>query len=299
MSVNIFTGDKMNQFSNLSQPKKNPLSSFYRQPKIYVSLPSKGKFYPQGSLDISTDGHYPVYAMTAKDELLFKTPDALLSGQSTVELIKSCIPAILDPWLMPNIDLDFALIAIRIATYGDKMEVGCNCPHCNAENSYDIDLTAWFEIFNNFNYNSVVDISPLVAHIRPYTYREVTKTSIKSMEQQRIFQVINDDSISDEEKLEKFGKSFVKLTELTVDIIADCITQIDSPEGAVTDKSMIKDFIANCSKDVFEKIQSQVISMKEQIEFKAQDVTCGECKQPFSLPVTMDQANFFAVKSQA
>ena len=170
----------MNQFSNVVQPKKNPLSSFYRQPKIYVTLPSKGRFYPKGALDVSTNEQYPVYAMTAKDELLFKTPDALLSGQSTVELIKSCIPAILDPWSMPSIDVDFALIAIRIATYGDKMEVGCNCPHCNAENSYDVNLTAWFEVFSNFMYKDLINADPLTIHIRPYTYKEMTKTSIKT-----------------------------------------------------------------------------------------------------------------------
>lgn len=282
---------------NQNQPKKNPLSSFYRQPKIYVRLPSKGKFYEPGSLDLSENGEYPVYAMTAKDELLFKTPDALLNGTSTVELIKSCIPAILNPWVMPNIDLDFALIAIRIATYGDKMDVGTNCPHCNAENSYDMDLTAWLDIFNNFNYSTDIAVDPLLVHVRPYTYKEVTKTALKSMEQQRIFQVINDDTISDEIKLEKFGASFLKLTELTVDVIADCITAIDTPDGSVSDKAMIKEFIANCSKDIFQKIQDHVIQMKELIEFKAQNVTCGECSKPFSLPVTMDQANFFAVKS--
>ena len=282
---------------NQNQPKKNPLSSFYRQPKIYVRLPSKGKFYEPGSLDLSENGEYPVYAMTAKDELLFKTPDALLNGTSTVELIKSCIPAILNPWVMPNIDLDFALIAIRIATYGDKMDVGTNCPHCNAENSYDMDLTAWLDIFNNFIYNTDIAVDPLTVHVRPYTYKEVTKTALKSMEQQRIFQVINDDTISDEVKLEKFGASFLKLTELTVDVIADCITAIDTPDGSVSDKAMIKEFIANCSKDIFQKIQDHVVQMKELIEFKAQDVTCGECSKPFSLPVTMDQSNFFAVKS--
>ena len=282
---------------NQTQPKKNPLASFYRQPKIYVRLPSKGEFYTPGSLDVSENGEYPVYAMTAKDELLFKTPDALLNGTSTVELIKSCIPAILNPWVMPNIDLDFALIAIRIATYGDKMEVGANCPHCNADNSYDMDLTAWFDVFNQFVYEKDIPIDQLTVHVRPYTYKEVTKTALKSMEQQRIFQVINDDSLSDEQKLEKFGASFLKLTELTVDIIADCITSIDAPDGSVTDKDMIKDFIANCSKDVFQRIQDHVVQMKERIEFKAQSVTCGECDQQFSLPITMDQSNFFAVKS--
>lgn len=287
----------MEQIAPKIETKKNPLSNFYRQPKIYVSLPSKGKFYPQGSLDVSANGEYPVFAMTAKDELMFKTPDALLSGQSTVELIKSCIPAILDPWSMPTIDLDFALIAIRIATYGDTMEVNTSCPHCNAENSYDIKLTEWFQVFNNFIYRDVIDADPLTIHIRPYTYKEVTKTSIKTIEQQRIFKIIEDDSISDEEKLEKFGQSFVKLTELTVDIVAECITAIDSPDGKVTDKKIIKDFIHNCSKDIFDKVSEQITSMKDQIELKANDVSCGECKQPFSLPITMDQANFFGVKS--
>ena len=260
----------MSQIPNVAMPKKNPLSGFFRQPKIYVSLPSKGKFYPAGSLDTSADGQYPVYAMTAKDELMFKTPDALLSGQSTVELIKSCIPAILDPWQMPSIDLDFALIAIRIATYGDKMEVGCNCPHCNAENSYDINLSNWFTIFDNFNYVDVVDVNPLMIHIRPYSYRELTRTSIKTLEQQRIFNIISDESISDEDKLDKFGKSFVKLTELTVDAIANCISSIDSPDGSVSDKEMIKEFINNCAKDMFDKVSTHITDMKDQIEFKAQ-----------------------------
>jgi|TARA_R110000868_G_scaffold5384_10_gene32748 hypothetical protein len=301
LSVIVFIGDKMNEIPNVAptvtMAKKNPLAAFYRQPKIYVSLPSKGKFYAPGSLDVSTDNQYPVFAMTAKDELMFKTPDALLSGQSTVELIKSCIPAIIDPWKMPAIDLDFALIAIRIATYGEKMEVGCECPYCKAENSYELNLSDWFSVFNNFEYNEIVDADPLVVHIRPYSYREITKTSIKTMEQQRIFQIINDEELSDEVKLDKFGASFIKLTELTVDIVADCISKIDTPDGSVDDKAMIREFIHNTSKDLFEKISSHINAIKSQIELKEQNVQCSECEKPFTMPVSMDQANFFGVKS--
>jgi hypothetical protein len=287
----------MSEDLNIPQHKKNPLANWYRQPKIYVKLPSKGKFYPAGALDVSSSTEYPVYAMTAKDELMFKTPDALLTGQSTVELIKSCIPAILDPWSMPSIDLDFCLIAVRIATYGDKMEVGCNCPSCNAENTYDVDLTAWFGNFNNFEYVDTVNADPLLLQIRPYSYKELTKTSIKTMEQQRIFQIINNDELSDEVKLEKFGASFVKLTELSVDIIADCIIKIETPDGSVSDKSMIKEFINNCSKDIFDKVSNHITNMKDQIELKEQNVKCNECGAEFSLPISMDQSNFFGVKS--
>jgi hypothetical protein len=298
----VFIGDKMSQdLPNMQnqplQEKKNPLANWFRQPKIYVKLPSKGKFYPNGALDVSANEEYAVYAMTAKDELMFKTPDALLTGQSTVEVIKSCIPAIQDPWSMPSIDLDFCLIAIRIATYGEMMEISTDCPHCKAANEYEVDLNQWLGIFNNFEYDDVVHADPLLVHIRPYSYKEVTKTSIKAIEQQKIFGIINNEEISDEEKLDKFGKSFVKLTELSVDIIADCITSIETPNGTATDKTQIKEFINNCSRDVFDKISNHISSIKERIELKARNVSCGECSKEFLLPITMDQSNFFAVRS--
>lgn len=280
---------------NAPQTKaSNPLSNYFRQPKIYVRLPSKGEFYPNGSLDKSENDEYAVYAMTAKDELMFKTPDALLSGQSTVEVIKSCIPAIRDPWNMPSIDLDASLVAIRIATYGDNMEVVAKCPTCSHENHYDINLVQWIERIAQFNYTKEINVAPLIIYVRPYSYKEITKTSLKTFEQQRIFQIVNDESMSDEDKLSKFGESFVKLTELTVDIIADCVYKIVTPDGESTDKAQIKEFINNAPKEVFDVISDHVNNMRKDIELPAQNVQCEECNTDFIMPVAMDQSSFFA-----
>jgi len=281
----------------IPQKKNNPLSGFYRQPKIYIKLPSSGRFYPDGSLDMSSTGDYPVFAMTAKDELMFKTPDALLSGQSTVEVIKSCIPAILDPWKMPSIDLDVCLIAIRIATYGDNMEITSDCPSCKSENAYDINLSNWLEKFVNFEYRELINHEELKLYVRPYNYQEVTKNTIKTFEQQRIFSIVNDENISDEEKIDKFSKSFVKLTELTVDIVAGCISKIETPTGSTDDREFIMEFINNCPKDIFDKISQHISEIKETIELKPQDVVCTHCNTEYILPITMDQSNFFAVRS--
>lgn len=277
--------------------KRNILSGYFRQPKIYIRLPSEGKFYPPGTLDVSSNGDYPVYAMTAKDELMFKTPDALLNGQSTVEVIKSCVPAILDPWKMPSLDLDTILIAIRIATYGEDMGLDVNCPACAAENSYSVNLTHYLNKVSQFKYQPEIDFNELKISVRPYSYQEVTKTGIKTFEQQRIFAVINDDKLSDEEKLEVFGKSFIKLTELTVDIIAGCISKIETPEGSTSDPTDIKEFINNCSKDLFDKISNHISDMRSEIELKPLDGKCQSCGHEFTVPVTMDHANFFAVRS--
>ena len=78
--------------SNMNmQQQANPLSKYFRQPKLFAALPSNGKFYPADSLETTETGEYAIYSMTAKDELTMKTPDALLNGQATVELIKSCV----------------------------------------------------------------------------------------------------------------------------------------------------------------------------------------------------------------
>lgn len=285
----------MSELTNMST--NNPLAGYFRQPKIYFKLPSHGKFYTEGALDKSEIDEYAVYAMTAKDELMFKTPDALMNGQATVEVIKSCIPAIKDPWNMPSIDLDAALMAIRIATYGETMEVSATCPSCGERNEYGVNLVNYLGEVTQFVYDDVIEIGPLTVNIRPYSYKEVTKTALKTLEQQKIFNLVNDDTISDEIKVEKFGESFVKLTELTVDVITGCIVSIQSPQGVVTDPAQIKEFIENAPSDVFNKINDRVTALREKMALKAQHVACTECSHEWDVEITMDQTNFFAVGS--
>ena len=116
----------------------NPLASLMRQPKIYVKLPSNGKYWPEGSLNITQNSEYPIYSMTAKDELILKTPDALMNGQAVVDVIQSCMPNVINAWEMPNIDTDAILIAIRLATYGDSMDTTFKVGE--EEMTYSIDL---------------------------------------------------------------------------------------------------------------------------------------------------------------
>ena len=63
-------GENMSQ---IKSPESNPLSKYFRQSKLYISLPSQGKHYPAGAIDFPESGEVEVYSMTAKDELLFKS----------------------------------------------------------------------------------------------------------------------------------------------------------------------------------------------------------------------------------
>jgi len=155
------------------------LQKYYRQPKVYISLPSKGEYYPLGCLTGNSE-QLPVYGMTGMDEILFKTPDALFTGESIVEVIKSCIPDIKDPWAMPQLDVDTALIAIRIATYGASLSVGFTCSKCNAENDRSFDLNQALAYFSSLYWENTIVLDPLIIYLKPFNYKQNTEFQLKN-----------------------------------------------------------------------------------------------------------------------
>lgn len=283
------------------QDTNNPLKKYFRQPKIYLRLPSKGKYYPPGALEMTESGELPVYAMTAKDELLFKTPDALLNGEATVEVIRSCIPAIKNPWMMPSIDSDAVLIAIRLATYGEKLEITTKVPGTGTERDFEIDLRILLDQLINFEYQPLVPVDEnITIEIRPTTYKEFTENALKTFEEQRIFRLANDESIPDEQKLQAFANSFKKLTDLTINLVVNSISAIDTPEGKVTDKRYITEFFSNADKTLFDSVLKHLETMKEKTTIKPMKVRATEediaagAPAEYEIPVTFDQSNFFA-----
>lgn len=282
-----------------SLTEQNPLQKYFRQPKVYITLPSKGKFYPAGSLDMPETGELPVFAMTARDELTMKTPDALLNGQATVDLINSCIPAITDPWQMPSIDMDATLIAIRIATYGDQLDIETKEPGTGEDKTFAVDLRQLLNKLVTVNYDNVIDIGDMKVTIRPLTYKEFTESSLATFEEQRIFNLVNDTDIEDDEKLAKFNQSFKKLTDLTVSVMGKSISRIEVGDTVVTDRKHIDEFIANADKDFFKQITDHLESEKTKFSIEPIKVTSPEesieagAPPEWEIPITFDQSNFF------
>ena len=108
----------------------NPLSGYFRSPKLYVKLPTGGKFYTKDVVEYPDAGELPVFPMTAKDEIIMKNPDALLNGEAVTQLITSCVPNVKDVRKMISNDVDVLLVAIQGATNGDDIEVNAQCPTC-------------------------------------------------------------------------------------------------------------------------------------------------------------------------
>jgi hypothetical protein len=60
----------------------NPLAKFFRQPAIYVRLPSQGRNWVTGTINYPESGELAVLPMTAIDEITYRTPDALFNGEA-------------------------------------------------------------------------------------------------------------------------------------------------------------------------------------------------------------------------
>lgn len=280
--------------------RSNPLANYMRQPKIYINLPSGGNYWTSGSIDMTENGELPVFSMTAKDELLFKTPDALMNGQSIVDVIQSCVPNIKNAWAMPTIDLDTVLIAIRLATYGTKMPFTHNIPVINEEVDYDIDLSVLLDQQRNSQWVEQVVIDPsFIIFVRPLTYKHLTQASLKSFETNRILNMANDDSIPDEKKLEMFNDSFTKLTNVTIDLMSESIFKIVTPDNEVTDKKFIAEFVANTDKNIFKTVQDHLNALKENNDLKPLSFTTTEEQQAigapatYTVPINFNNSDFF------
>ena len=274
----------------------NPLASFFRQPKLFISLPSKGRYYPAGSLDTTETGEHAVFAMTARDELIFKTPDALMNGQATIEVIKSCIPTIKNPWVIPSIDVDAILVAIRMATYGTEMDVTTGCPKCGNSNDFAVDLRTVLDKLNQITITEKVEIgADMLIHLRPLDYSQMTKTALKTFEHQRIFNIVNDESMTEEDKLKMFQESFIKLTDITIDSAVNCISKIESSAGSTDNPVFIKEFLQKADKSVFQKINEAINKSAEKGTMSSFSATCqnAECKHEWNVNLTMDQSDFF------
>lgn len=271
---------------------QNPLQQFFRQPKIYISLPSQGVFNQPGSIQGEVS-NMPVYGMTGMDEILIKTPDALYSGETTVKVIESCCPAIKNGWDVSNLDIDLILTAIRIATFGNLMEVEHVCPGCKTTNDYTLELSKLIDHYTNCKYNSKIVLKDFAIKIQPLNYKQITDFSIKNAQlQQRIRQA---DKIEDnQERALTMNALFKDIAVVQNEALSMSIESVEVNNIVVTERMYIDEWLANCDKVVFDSIKEHLNIIKTAWESPSHAVECPECGHKSSITIEMDNSSFFA-----
>ena len=280
----------------------NPLSKYYRQPAIYIKFPSGGKYYAPHVVTQTETNEHAVLPMTAKDELAFKTPDAMMSGQATIDVIQSCIPDIKDAWQLVNYDIDSILIAIRIASYGESMDMTTTVPKINEQVTHNIKLPDILAMISSNDIRDTANLpSGMKVKVRPLTYKQITTSQLKTFEQQRRYiQIQQNESMTDEEKTKMFNDSFNVLNALNTEMLLSNIASITLPDGTVVeDQAHIKEFVDNAEAKMIKDLESALVEIRQQGSMKPMRVQSTEeqikagAPTDYEVPITFDNANFF------
>ena len=142
-----------------------------------------------------------------------------MNGQSTVDVIQSCMPNIKDAWQTPSIDLDTILVAIRIASFGETIDMTTKVPNTNLVKDFTFNLQNLYDKFIGVEFEDTFKIPGFLIQIKPVSYKTATQQSLKAFEEQRIFALVGDADMQESEKLQKFQTSFKKLTDINVNIM--------------------------------------------------------------------------------
>ena len=280
---------------------QRPLEKYYRQPAVYIKLPSGGKYYDKTVFTPTETGEIPVLPMNAKDELSFKTPDAMMNGQATVDVIKSCVPNFLDPWKMVNYDTDVVLLAIRIATYGETMNIKYRTPVTGDETEHTVNLPALLEDLAKVQIKDEVTTSKgFKITMEPLTYTTLTKVQLANYESQKMYSALDSSALADADRTKVFRDTFDKINKINFSLLIDGIQKISTPTGEeVVDRQQIIDFCNNTDAKTVEEIQTLLGQLRNQTQIPPLKMKATEeqikkgVPATYEVPMTFDNSNFF------
>jgi hypothetical protein len=275
----------------------NPLQRYFRQPAIYLRLPSDGRFWKDGALEMPQNRELPVYPMTAVDEITYRTPDALFSGQAVIDVIQSCIPAIKNAWSIPTVDLTAVFVAIRIASYGHNIDVGVTCPACQNTDDYSLDLRSVIDQLKCPDYNQKVNYGDLEIVFRSMDYEQQNRINVQQFENQRMINLIPESDLEDQEKLNQMAQVMKNITRLTVEALKYSVASIRTPDAIVSEPEFIDEFLNNCDRQVFDQIRDTAVKLRQETEIRPLQITCQGCSHQYEQQINLDTASFFGPAS--
>jgi hypothetical protein len=276
----------------------NPLASHFRSVQVHQSLPTGGQYFDPGTIEMGMTGELAVMPMTARDEIMLKNPDALLNGEAVMGLIASCVPGIKEPRRVSVPDLDVILLAIKLASFGDELEMQVRCPKCEKDFEVKTSIRALLAQVKPIDHKlaelRVAD--DLLVHLRPYDYEAKTILEMATFEETKIIQFMVDTEVSMEEKQERFGKAFEKMAELNLDLLGRCVSAVLAPGGKVVEADYILEWIKNADRRTVKLISDRLTQMSESGLPKEVDMTCPEktCQHTWKTPMVFDASHFFA-----
>ena len=287
----------------IKQPVVNPLAQYYRKPGTYIELPSGGRFY-KITPKLSDTKELAVYPMTAKDELALKNPDALLNGEALKQVIASVCPDIVDVTEIPAPDIDAILVAMRMTSYGDDMEldVSHGCEESDGKSQrVTVGLGSVLSTLKAIpeSLGTVALANGVVVQLKPYTLEaqsRLLRVQFNTMRQLQGAEANENSTI--EQKADIANKGYDQLVVLSQDILAQSILFVRLPDGTeVTNFNHIHEWVKNLDRASNERLDEEIKAFGKFGITRTLEVTCDHCKNKFTTDMLFDPTSFFNVGS--
>jgi hypothetical protein len=275
---------------------QNPLQQYFRSGSKYIKLPSCGFFNDVDNIQFTIDGEIEVYPMTTADELLFKSPDALLNGDSVAKVIQSCVPGIKNVRQLPINDIEILLLSIHLATYDHQIDFTSPCPNCENQQEFGVDIGWLLENMQTLEPNISVTLkNGLIINIKPYTYESSVKAALLAFNEGKFLQMLMEEDLSDEDKTKKAAISYQKAIDLTIDLLSNSIISIqnDQQEIISEDQIHILEFLDNTSSGETKIIQEKIAEINLIGIPRELEVSCDKCSHKWTTAVNIDPSHFF------
>lgn len=277
---------------------ENPLKKYYRNVKLSVKLPSRGEYYKEGTLQLNEDGELPIFPMTAQDEITLQNPDALLTGQAVIDVIKSCVPAVSRSRKLLACDIDVLMIAIRVASYGEEANMELNCVECDASNTYSLNLDTLLNQAETLDehYEVVLD-NNLTIYVKPGSFESMVRQQKATFENSKIEGAVSNPELTDEQRMKILSHVFENMSKLNFDLINESISKIiftddEGVEQEIENRKHISEWVKNVDKTTIDKIEERILDVNKVGIAKTIPAVCKACSHSWDARIEFNPVNF-------
>lgn len=287
----------MNEETYMSSQNVNPLKQFYRTAKLSVRLPSRGLYY-QDEVEFNPNHEIDILPMTAADEIMLKNADALLTGEAIIDLLKSCVPQVKAPRKLLSCDIETLLVGIRAASYSEDLLMKIDCPSCKKENTYAMDFETVLNQTEEIQEEYVAHLPNHVnVYVKPGTFDAIMKRQRILLDNQKIRRILEQDDLSDEQRLQHLNSVFTKAGQMNYEMIVDGIEKIEFTDETgetviVTNRAHIDEYVRNIQREDVDKIEEQLRAVNSVGIAKEMKAVCTSCGHEWDAPIEFNPVNF-------
>lgn len=261
-------------------------------PEVFLEMDPIG--WPSGVIVIPPNNEIAVYPMTISDSILLKHPDGLMNGSAIASIIGQRVPAVRDPWSIPEHQINRIIAALHLATHGANATISYKCDKCNEINDLIINTSAILDNKNLPKYDPLY-IDDLIIEFQPLLYKEVVHNRNQTYRLAKVIQSISPTNKIDGVILQKeIHNHMLAKTNSS----AQRIKKIQTKNAVVTDQNLIAQFLSNANKKIVDSVAERINQIDEAMLPAVSKVQCDSCQHTTNLAITLDPTEEFKTKIQ-